>query len=217
MKAVNKEPYIDFSRYTIYENGSIWSNYKKRELKGYIDPDGYATVTLRNVEGKQEYYMWHRVIWYFFNGEIPETVQVNHKDENKQNNALSNLNLLTPTDNNNWGTRNERASKTLSIIQKGKKLGKDNPNWGNKWNDEQRKHLSEIRTGQYLNEKSVKSKKVLQFTLDGKLVKEWPSTNECKRNGYNQSSVAECCRGGRWRDGKWFKRKTYKGYIWKYA
>ena len=52
------------------------------------------------------------------------------------------------------------------------------------------------------------SKKVYQYTLDGELVKEWSSTAECGRNGYNQGSVAACCRGA---------LKTYKGYIWSYV
>ena len=51
------------------------------------------------------------------------------------------------------------------------------------------------------------SKKVLQFTLDGIFIREWPSTNECGRNGFNQTKVSACCRG---------ERKTHKGYIWKY-
>jgi hypothetical protein len=51
------------------------------------------------------------------------------------------------------------------------------------------------------------SKPVLQFTLEGEFIQEWPSTNECGRNGFDQSAVSACCRG---------KYKTYKGYIWKY-
>ena len=51
------------------------------------------------------------------------------------------------------------------------------------------------------------SKKVYQYTLDGKFVKEWKSTAECGRNGYNYGNVAACCRG---------KLKKYKNFIWKY-
>ena len=51
------------------------------------------------------------------------------------------------------------------------------------------------------------SKPVLQYTLDGELVKEWSSTHECCRNGYNRGNVWACCLG---------RLKTYKGFIWKY-
>lgn len=52
-----------------------------------------------------------------------------------------------------------------------------------------------------------KSKKVLQFTLDWKFIREWPSTQECGRNGFNQSEVAKCCRG---------ELKTHKGFRFMY-
>ena len=51
------------------------------------------------------------------------------------------------------------------------------------------------------------SKKVYQYTLDGKLVKIWKSTNECGRNGFNQARVSLCCLG---------KGKTHKGFKWNY-
>lgn len=51
------------------------------------------------------------------------------------------------------------------------------------------------------------SKKVYQYTLSGELVKVWKSTQECGRNGYNQSNVASCCRGN---------LKTYKAFQWSY-
>ena len=50
-------------------------------------------------------------MWTVVNGDIPEGMEVNHIDENKQNNSISNLNLLTKTENLNWGTHNERAAK----------------------------------------------------------------------------------------------------------
>ena len=218
-KAVNKEKYIDFSKYDVYRDGKIFSKAfnKNRFLNTNKRKDSYSIVTLKSTDGKRRTFLLHRVIWYYFNGEIPENMQVNHIDEDKSNNALSNLNLLTLKENINWGTRNERAAKTLSVQRKGKMLGKDNPNWGHYWTDEQKEHLSELTKGRYLNEKSVLAKKVHQFTLEGELVKIWPSTMECKRNGFNQGLVAECCRGGRWRNGKWMKSKTYKGFIWKYV
>lgn len=52
------------------------------------------------------------------------------------------------------------------------------------------------------------AKKVAQYTLDGKFIKEWPSTMECQRHGFISTSVCACCNG---------RRKTHKGYIWKYV
>ena len=39
-------------------------------------------------------------------------MQINHKDENKQNNNVDNLEWVTPKDNCNYGTRIERIRKT---------------------------------------------------------------------------------------------------------
>ena len=59
------------------------------------------------------------------------------------------------------------------------------------------------------NERVAKalSKKVLQFSKTGDLIREWESTHECGRNGFDKGNVSRCCNG---------KQKTYKGYIWKY-
>lgn len=41
----------------------------------------------------------HRIVWETFNGEIPEGMQIDHIDNNRQNNALFNLQLVTPKEN----------------------------------------------------------------------------------------------------------------------
>lgn len=52
------------------------------------------------------------------------------------------------------------------------------------------------------------SKTVYQYTLDGKFIAEYPSTQEVERQlGYSSSNIRTCCRG---------KQKTGYGYIWKY-
>lgn len=53
-----------------------------------------------------------------------------------------------------------------------------------------------------------RAKAVGQYTLNGKLVKIWPSTRECGRHGFKHSGVGACCLG------KW---TSYKGYKWKYV
>jgi hypothetical protein len=53
----------------------------------------------------------------------------------------------------------------------------------------------------------ARSKPVLQLSLSGHLIREWESTMECGRNGFNQSHVAACCRG---------ERKTHKDFRFQY-
>ena len=52
-----------------------------------------------------------------------------------------------------------------------------------------------------------KSKPVLQLSLDGALIREWPSAKEAERNGFNQCNICQCCNG---------KQKTHKGFRWEY-
>lgn len=51
------------------------------------------------------------------------------------------------------------------------------------------------------------SKKVLQLSLTGKLIREYPSVKEAERNGFNHCNICQCCNG---------KQKTHKGFRWEY-
>ena len=117
----------DYSNYEVYEDGRIWSYKTSRFLKPYTNNKGYQQVMLYDNEGNMKMYRLHRVIWEAVTGSpIPEGLQVNHIDECKTNNHISNLNLMTPKENLNFGTRNTRASKTLSKLKKGI-IPKSNP------------------------------------------------------------------------------------------
>ena len=89
-----------------------------RILKTVKRKDGYIQVVLCK-EGKPTHFLVHRLVWEAFNGKIPEGMQINHIDEDKSNNTIKNLNLMTPKENINWGTCIERSSKKHSkpIIQ----------------------------------------------------------------------------------------------------
>ena len=53
------------------------------------------------------------------------------------------------------------------------------------------------------------SKPVLQFSLDGELVRKWETTYSIEKNMLiHHSDITKCCKG---------KQKTAGGYIWKYA
>ena len=88
---------------------------KEKILKTARDRYGYYQVGLckNSIEKK---YLVHRLVWIAFNGIIPEGLQVNHINEVKTDNRLSNLNLMTAKENLNYGTRNERAGKKLSKV-----------------------------------------------------------------------------------------------------
>ena len=97
-----------------YKNGDIFSRFG-RKLAQCDNGKGYGRVKIR---GKQ--IMAHRIIWQAFNGPIPKGLEINHKDSNKKNNALSNLELVTKSQNakHGWAANpNPRSAgrKYLSI------------------------------------------------------------------------------------------------------
>lgn len=141
---------------------------KEQLMKPILNTNGYFCVWLYNKQNK--IYSIHRLVAEAFIPNPDNLPCVNHKDEDKTNNHVDNLEFCTYEYNQNYGTCRERIRE--------KQL--NHPN---------------------------KSKKVYQYTIDCRFVKEWESINECGRNGFNIGGVYSCCRG---------KIKTYKGFKWSY-
>lgn len=134
------------------------------------------------------------------------------------------------TKGGNGGVPSEETRKKISNSLKGKPMseeqkkkmsetliGEKNPFYGKHHSYETKKKISNSlkgkpspNKGKPMSEEQKKklSKKVLQFTLDGEFIREWPSIAECGRNGFNHSAVSACCRG---------KQKSAYGFKWCYA
>ena len=101
-------------RYSISNLGNVKSNYagKERFLKPYKDSCGYLKVDLRN-GGNRKTMMVHRLVAIAFIPNLdPENLkEVNHKDENKENNCVENLEWCNTKYNCNYGTRNKRKAE----------------------------------------------------------------------------------------------------------
>lgn len=158
---------------------------KEHLRKGVKNHNGYLVVILSN-KGKTKSFPIHRLVYKTFIGEIPDGMQVNHINEDKIDNRVENLNLMTPKENINWGTRNERMAAAL----KGKTLS-----------DEHKKHLIEAKV------KENRSKPILQIDKNtNEIINEWNCAEEVHRIlGYSNSHIRECCNG---------KRKTAYGFKW---
>ena len=141
---------------------------KPKLMKPSKNTKGYLFVNLCK-NGKRKMFTIHRLVAETFLPNPDNLPEINHIDEDKTNNSVDNLEYCTHEYNQNYGTRNERISKT--------------------------------------NTNGKQSKPVLQFSKTGDLIREWPSTRECERNGYNHGNILKCCNG---------KRKYAYGYIWRY-
>ena len=92
----------DFPRYFINEDGEVLSKarYKQgRRLKPVLHHEGYYFVTLRK-DGQSFHRNVHKLLALVFIGPPPsEKHEVNHRDGNKVNNAISNLEWVTHAEN----------------------------------------------------------------------------------------------------------------------
>lgn len=114
-------------KYAVSNLGNVKSlNYhrehREKIMKPQVAREGYLHILLTK-NGKQKWYYIHRLVWSAFNGNIPSGVFINHINEDKTDNRLENLNLMTAKENCNWGTRNERMASKLKIIPRSKNGG----------------------------------------------------------------------------------------------
>tara|TARA_R100001594_G_C4019569_1_gene258848 strand:+ start:715 stop:1209 length:495 start_codon:yes stop_codon:yes gene_type:complete len=91
----NKHPY--WVRYSASENGSVYGS-RGGELSPISHHTGYQVITVRN-GGEQKQLRVHRFVWECCVGEIPSDKVINHKDGNKHNNSLDNLELVSTKEN----------------------------------------------------------------------------------------------------------------------
>ena len=133
---------------------------KGKILKLCTDKYGYLKVGLYK-NNKVKTYLVHRIIAETFLPNSDNLPCVNHKDEDKTNNNVNNLEWCNSEYNNAYGTRTERCCKP-----------------------------------------------VLQYTIDGKFVREWPSAMDAERNGgFSSECIYKCCKG---------KIKKHQGCIWRH-
>ena len=163
-----EEVWRPFNNYEVSTTGIVRNPRTGRILKPGKDTSGYMQVVLF-INGSSKNYKVHRIVAEVFIPNPNNYPEVNHKDENKLNNRVDNLEWCPREYNVNYGTRNEKVSKSMT--------------------------------------NGKLSKTVYQYTLDGQLVRMWPSTMECGRNGFSFGCVAACCRG---------QRSNHKGFRWSY-
>lgn len=78
---------------------------------------GYLTVGLLDNNNKRTTEFIHKMVAFAFipNDDPQNKTQINHKDENKLNNCVENLEWCTPKYNTNYGTGPQRRKEKLSI------------------------------------------------------------------------------------------------------
>ena len=181
----NMEEWRDIKRYEGYYQVSNTGKVKSLErtvrsgrgyriipekiLEGYPDKDGYLYVQLwKNCICKN--CRINRLVAMAFIPNPDNLPEVNHKDENKQNNYVENLEWCTTKYNCNYGTRNKRRAEKL----KGRKMSEESI----------KKRVEKT------------NKPVIGINKVSGLILEFPSITEAGRVlCIDISTISKCCRG----------------------
>jgi hypothetical protein len=93
----------------------VWSYYRKKFIALNYKKCGYIEALLSK-DGVRKHYQVHRLVMMTYKPvENMDELDVNHKDENKTNNHISNLEWITHKDNCNYGDRNKKISKSKKV------------------------------------------------------------------------------------------------------
>lgn len=104
--------------YQVSNYGKVKNVNTNKILKQFLTDKGYCKVSLSNC-GNEKHLRVHRLVAEAFISNPDNLPQINHKDEDKTNNRVENLEWCDCKYNINYGTRLERISKRVLCIETG--------------------------------------------------------------------------------------------------
>jgi hypothetical protein len=125
----------NFPRYYVDKTGRIYSEKTKKILKEFSNRCGYSVVCLYNKKYKNGGYRGvHRLVAIAFIENPKQKKCVNHKDGNKRNNHVSNLEWCTHSENQIHAYKNELMSRGSKNNKKQSKyMNVSWSAWAKKW------------------------------------------------------------------------------------
>ena len=212
--------------YEISNNGIIRRVIDHAPKKQHLDNVGYYAVSLWK-DGVGKLIRVHRLLAEAF---IPNPLNlpcINHKDENRANNSLDNLEWCTKAYNNTYGGKIDRmrSKKKKSILQKDRK-GNVVKEWDSIKSAAATLGINETQISRYARGvirglyngfyweykipqvyKERKGKRIGKFDLDGNLIATFDSIMEASKSATVTSFTISNCVNGH--------TQTAGGYYWK--
>ncbi len=102
-----------FSKYKFSNSGKVWSKHYNRELLVKPTDEGYVRMELRNDDGKPQKHLVHRLVALIFIPNPEKKPTVNHKNHNRADNRVENLEWATMAEQNN---HSRKVSKEVSRL-----------------------------------------------------------------------------------------------------
>lgn len=106
----------NYKGYTVFEDGRVIGLRSDKFLKPGISSNGYPTVSIYS-EGKNVSVCLHRLVAECFLPKVEGKTYVNHIDNNKLNNHVSNLEWCTPSENSIHMVKIGRAANIISSVR----------------------------------------------------------------------------------------------------
>lgn len=115
----------DNPTYYVSADGDAYSTFSHKLLKHSIDHDGYHRIDVY-LNHKQKHIKIHKLVYLVWVGPIPEGMQLNHIDDNKDNNHYTNLYLGTQKENiHDCFKNNHRVGNRITYLIRDNELNLD--------------------------------------------------------------------------------------------
>ena len=177
MNQIEEPSYIEGENWEIFNNfyfvsdhGRVWSLYYSRLIKFFINPGGYACA---HIIGARSLLIHILIGDMFLSAPKADQTQMNHKNGNRSDNRISNLEWCTPSEN---------------IKHSYAELGRESPTKGKSG----KLHHNFGKTG--ANWKT--SKPVIRVAENGE-EKYYPSMNDAVRDGFVANNIRKVLTGVR--------------------
>lgn len=196
-------------KYQVSNEGRVRSLYnrgvKREKILSLLNhPSGYSVITL-SFNGIHKQYLVHRLVAMAFIDNPNGYEFVNHKDENKKNNNVDNL---------EWCTKSYNSIYYLNKDPERKK------EYAKRFRDKTTNELTSSYTRK--NVVHANTRKVAQMSVSGEVINTFDnSIDASQKTGINYSLITRACRlneSGRIKKHKRVSDQyVSKGFVWKYV